>query len=1310
MDASNPVADSTRVRLSVLGESQRARFRQNLALLVEMAQNAERRLMPSLVERDVDGKTMQGEAKALMAETKKEPSNAPIDPSTLLEVLELVHESVPVCGLVNSKNQPLHPPGVNQTKGCVSVNRVFGGAERDREVLADALRFLPPEALREALASQTYTQGTAEGFAKRVISQMGRKCVSILKFPTGKVKPGRALKLLRDLMPVDLAKLPDPSEDVGVLVSHVETSAISSAGAPYWRSKAECYEDIMEVLPMVVEAIKTPGGLEKLQRSQTELFLAEVKNKQDRYEDPTMKTRPYESFPAHFQFLFSALSQPFCHALKLFPEGGTNAYGFSWAHGGATSVADWARAIPKRAARSYHYGDDADLYYRDSKGVLWRVAPDFKQMDGSVDSDTVKLSLKYILDCYWRAWPDTPPGVRKFWEVVAKLWAQMTSDPLFLIHGTGVYKKKSTDGIFSGVVGTTFFDTVKAAIVYSHYRDMLEADPTYLQEEKAVPFFREYGLQVKEGTWEPEQVREHPTEGELFSTQKFLGMQLLWTQGPNEVQLVPFLPEEDWLKLILVPRASRRYKGQSVSWTQAARTRFDRLRGYLVTGAFSNPNIAKLIGGMINHLPAAAVLMEVRADSGRGEKPELQKICGEDFSFPSSEGLPDEKWCQNLYFSESNQWPDCEWHPVYPTLTSFIQEVRKADRTMLPTMVVDQMMGGEVVKSQLVVDDDQSEEEADTPEMLPYEGHPPPDDPTEVKVKNRSEVVRTDGTKPPRTKLPTSGTQLYELFRKQALVFDFKKSEWNRYMAGEFEEGTKECFLYGLIPVLDGDPDFTDLPKNLFKYPVLPDFVVSRELSWPLEVVTHRARKAGMFVYEIGGVSLLSLAPVAAIKGVSLEDTNEKATKLDTAKIDQYSRIRKVVKERAQERPAANHLDANAVKILVPPKIYTDFRFKSHSAVGVLQIALDKQGRKLEWGVQPDDEEYGWFIATAVIDGVPTATGRGRGKTAAKKAVSAALLATVDVDWAQLSLYAGIEVTKGPRIVEGVPWSYAVDVAEETLRLYKVLGAPWFYRVGDQPLQSLRPEYKTTGKGVQFPGGILVSGRQSKVTSSLAALVKEPVEMEVSRVPSDLIQQTLANLCHGTTCTENAKKSKAKESTAGASSSSAYGSEESDDEGSSKRESSSPKPRVGPKQVTVRDRPARGGPTQDRRYGRTGVRKPQSESQNVGTDKGGSGKQAVVKVETHSTPNRSVHSSVPPGRRGVRPVVVRRPEGKAGPKGPAKSAKSSVAAHKPNKGSVAVGAAKAPHRPQPKVAVSGGSGGGGLRVRKTSSSKRVPSN
>lgn len=1310
MDASNPVADSTRVRLSVLGESQRAKFRQNLSLLVEMAQNAERRLMPSLVERDVDGKTMQGEAKALLAETRKEPSNAPIDPSTLLDVLELVHESVPVCGLVNSKDQPLHPPGVNQSKGCVSVNRVFGGAERDREVLADALRFLPPEALREPLASQTYTMGTAEGFAKRVLSQMGRKCVSVLKFPMGKVKPGRALKLLRELMPVSLGKLPDPSSDVGELVSQVETSAISSAGAPYWRSKAECYEDIMEVLPIVVDAIKTPGGLEKLQRSQTELFLAEVKNKQDRYEDPTVKTRPYESFPAHFQFLFSALSQPFCHALGLFPDGGVNAYGFSWAHGGATRVAEWARAIPKRAARSYHYGDDADLYYRDSAGVLWRVAPDFKQMDGSVDADTVKLAIKYILDCYWRAWPETPPGVKKFWEVVAKLWAQMTSDPLFLIHGTGVYKKKSADGIFSGVVGTTFFDTVKAAIVYSHYRDMLETDPSYLKEEKAVPFFREYGLEVKEGTWEPEQVREHPTEGELFSSQKFLGMQLLWVQGPREVQLVPFLPEEDWLKLILVPRASRRYKGQSVSWTQAARTRFDRLRGYLVTGAFSNPSIAKLIGGMINHLPAAAVLMEVRADSGRGEKPELQKICGEDFSFPSSEGLPDEKWCQNLYFSEDNQWPDCEWHPVYPTLTSFIQEVRKADRTMLPTMVVDQVLGGEVVQSQLVLDDEQSDGEAEMPEMLPYEGHPPPEDPAEVGVKNRSEVIRTDGTKPPRVRLPTSGAQLYDLFKRQAVVFEFKKSEWNRYMAGEFEEGTKECFLYGLIPVLDGDPDFSELPEGLFKFPVLPDFVVSRELSWPVDVVVHRARKAGMLTYEIGGVTLLSPAPVASIKGVPLDQVNEKAAQLDTSKIDQYSKLRKMVKQRAQERPAANHMDGSAVRILVPPEIYTDFQFKSHHAVGVLKIALDKQGRKLEWEVQPDENEYGWFVAVAVIDGVPTATGRDRGKMAAKKAVAAALLATVDVDWAQLSLYAGVEVTKGPQIVEGVPWTYAVDVAEETLRLYKVLGAPWFYRVGDQPLQSLRPEFKTTGKGVQFPGGILVSGRQSKVTKALTALVKEPVEMEVSRVPSNRIEQTLKDLCHGTTCTESAKKPEAKESPTGASSSSAYGSEESDSGSSSTRESNSQKSRVRSQQVPVGDRPARRGPTQDRRFGRTGVRKPQSEPAYVGADEGFAGKQTVVPVEARVTSNRSVNSSLTPGRRSVRSGVVRGPQGAPRPQRPTKPAQGAVAAHQPNKGGVAVGTPKAPNRSQPKMAVSGGNGGGGLRVRKARPPQRVSSN
>lgn len=84
---------------------------------------------------------------------------------------------------------------------------------------------------------------------------------------------------------------------------------------------------------MVCRAI-AHGEEGKLRAEQPELFLCEVKNKLDRYEPEKLgdKTRPYVAYPFHFQALFSVLSQNFTESLKIFYDGGTNAYGFSWAH------------------------------------------------------------------------------------------------------------------------------------------------------------------------------------------------------------------------------------------------------------------------------------------------------------------------------------------------------------------------------------------------------------------------------------------------------------------------------------------------------------------------------------------------------------------------------------------------------------------------------------------------------------------------------------------------------------------------------------------------------------------------------------------------------------------------------------------------------------------------------------------------------------------------------------------------------------------------------------------------------------------
>lgn len=170
------------------------------------------------------------------------------------------------------------------------------------------------------------------------------------------------------------------------LLEGIKITSNSSAGAPYWRNKGDCLDDIIYVgLPIVVDAIKN-NTLGKLWKENPEMFLVEVKNKLDRYNISELekKTRPYVCVPAHWSFLFSMLAQGFQATLETFENspGSCNAYGFSSADGGLDRMVDWMRSADKRG-KVCCYGDDACIVVRKGK-VVYRVDPDFKQMDGSI--------------------------------------------------------------------------------------------------------------------------------------------------------------------------------------------------------------------------------------------------------------------------------------------------------------------------------------------------------------------------------------------------------------------------------------------------------------------------------------------------------------------------------------------------------------------------------------------------------------------------------------------------------------------------------------------------------------------------------------------------------------------------------------------------------------------------------------------------------------------------------------------------------------------------------------------------------------
>lgn len=649
MDCSNPVADSSRMTIaSMRGRSERI-ARQNLAALDRVLRGKSR----TLFEEHPDFPNEEGWDQAVLKHIqatrkmwleKMQRAKVDIDLSPVCDK----KAPIPTCGLLVD-GIAVHPPGLQESKGKVANQLVFGGITIDGRVAQSLAQRLGAVKVAELVESaKVYTKGTQLGFQTRCLQQLGRPCVQISSQGYTRAK---FFKLMDQVLPVDINKLPNWGEEINSQVDLLKTSFKASAGPPYWKKKIESIELLQKyLLPMVVDAIQA-DKLDDLFREQPELWLTVLKNKEDRYEDPVKKTRPYIAFPWHWQALFSCLSQPFCEAMYLFHEkkGSRNAYGFSFANGGGSKLVQTVlEGCPKHGDVCFFvYGDDVDFYVN-IRGKIHRLCPDFKQMDGSVDATTIDYTIDYIIHKFEQKNGTT---YSNFWRSVAEEWKMFATQPLMLLEGTDVYQKKKRDGLMTGVVGTTLFDTVKATIAYTEYVQALQGGgclrTSLLKESSAVDFFAERGLVVKPGTWNLEEVNLSPENGSWWSQQKFLGVHLQWEEYKDELILVPALPMDDWLRLLLTPKRDEQVK--TLSNIAKDRYLFDRMRGLLTTGAVFDNTARLLFNSILRDVDSQAIVMQVQSGEGKGAPPEFVNIVGDDFRFSSSMGWPTKEWALDLY-------------------------------------------------------------------------------------------------------------------------------------------------------------------------------------------------------------------------------------------------------------------------------------------------------------------------------------------------------------------------------------------------------------------------------------------------------------------------------------------------------------------------------------------------------------------------------------------------------------------------------------------------------------------------------------
>ncbi|UHK03047.1 MAG: RNA-dependent RNA polymerase [Guiyang cletus punctiger permutotetra-like virus 1] len=700
MDASNPVQDSTRMPISKIRDRANKFLRQDLATLAQVAQSEPRIKLPTLPVKPDPDADVKGVVQAIRVykETRhKEIIGEKPDYKALETVLD-PKDPMPVCSIMVD-GVSVHPAAQNNKQGKVHVNLTFGGVGLDTELAAIMTRYLDSNVVKDlALNAPIYTRGTRTGFIERIKSQMGRPCKSSsLNYEDFREVMSRRL-------PISSKALIDWNQDIYDLVEMVETSYNSSAGAPYHRKKVDAIDDMLNaVLPLVHNAYCEEGGPDRLYREHPELYLCIVKNKDDRYEDPLSKTRPYVSLPWHFQTLFSVLSQSFSKALLKFTESShsANAYGFSYAHGGAENLHKFACSTAPGEFKFAVYGDDVDLYFRHKNGNLMRCCPDFKQMDGSVDFNTIVYTVDYVYESFAKQF-----GPNQFWRNICDEWVKFAVTPEFIIEGTTVYEKKKAEGLMTGVVGTTLFDTVKSILAYNHYVSVAKDRPSLLGEKEATAFFKEHhSLEIKAGTWGWEVYNENPNSGETVSTQKFLGMRLMKTVFNGEDVFHPSLTEQEWMSLLLTPKRLDANVGKAgLTNFMFYRYLFDRLRGYLTTGgAFCEP-FYRLCNSLLDNIPGASIAMAVQGGEGKGTKPELVHAVGDGFEFDSSMGWPTFEYVATLYQNEvykNEQF--IKMPPVFMNGEEPFMGGRKRPALMPKAAIVDVRSGGELISSSVVV-------------------------------------------------------------------------------------------------------------------------------------------------------------------------------------------------------------------------------------------------------------------------------------------------------------------------------------------------------------------------------------------------------------------------------------------------------------------------------------------------------------------------------------------------------------------------------------------------------------------------------
>lgn len=855
MDASNPIFVSDRMTFGEMINQSHTLKRQDYRKLQEIVENGQRISAPYFENEPI--KEVQPDLiKTLTVSANKPVRNGKIK----LEKLE-----------IKKKIQLNEYPA-----------RVFKPTIRDKATLVYLLGRVPD--LVKEIDSLAYTTGTKEGFEAKLNEWAMQKPVS-----SAKICKENALnikELIRKRFPVR-ALQKWTAHEFQDLLQDVKVTKNSSAGPPYFRPKTEVWETVVTELGEIIDAF-TSGNQNAFLSERPYLLASECKNKTDRYRVSQMmeKTRPYWSQNASMQILYAFLSQKFTEALKLFTESKNswNGYGFSYAHGGGSKLADWALTTEPGEVKCAIYGDDVKMVWREKDGTLWNVNPDFRAMDASVDRATVTAAVEYIVESFTKQHGSSP-----FWESISKLWIESAINSDFWIDGIQMHGKEGS--LRTGVVGTTFFDTVKSMIVYEV---LLQKRVNKFDEKAVAKTFTEMGMQLKEGTWNPSIVNESPGVGEFLFQEKWLGAHLKMEYGSKYTEPIPFVAEEDVAKLMGNPRHT---VFAATSRTARQRYMFDSARGYMfLTMHKENKRLWNCCCDVIENTDADVITQAVQAGGGKGEKPELVALTGEDFEWPSSDGVPSREFCLDVFLSEDNKLGGV-WIDLFPTLGEELKRFRKTRQKasiVTMNMELNKSWADQVLVKELQDNAEKFMERAPTPP--PAFAEEPP---------LNKKVVINSGAVYKRTQTEEERRKRIELFLGEDL-YDAISLD---YVFGVFQDNGKQ-FVYKTVRDLGWYPH----PKRVLKQ--IPVERVSKVDYGDIFYLMEEFEKDFDVPTKIPPISLQP-------SGFSLRDIAKRIKNLKCNKMDPISIVSGAFNEAGLPLKSKNTVLSNSPENVVEHKIWT---------------------------------------------------------------------------------------------------------------------------------------------------------------------------------------------------------------------------------------------------------------------------------------------------------------------------------------------------------------------------------------------------